>query len=109
MKDFILDDHDHAVSVASLGVQLFTMPTIAHMLVAEEDVLARLLNTFLSECDKKLRDSKCSLSPSLYFLLKKNPNCKKMLVSPQGNIFKEFVDSHAVPFYNRLILFYCIT
>ncbi|XP_050727381.1 E3 ubiquitin-protein ligase UBR2-like isoform X3 [Eriocheir sinensis] len=61
MKDFILDDHDHAVSVASLGVQLFTMPTIAHMLVAEEDVLARLLNTFLSECDKKLRDNKLAL------------------------------------------------
>ncbi|KAK4308495.1 hypothetical protein Pmani_019811 [Petrolisthes manimaculis] len=61
MKDFILDDHDHAVSVASLGVQLFTMPTIAHMLVAEEDVLARLLNTFLSECEKKLRDNKLAL------------------------------------------------
>ncbi|XP_071525838.1 LOW QUALITY PROTEIN: E3 ubiquitin-protein ligase UBR2 [Panulirus ornatus] len=61
MKDFILDDHDHSVSVASLGVQLFTMPTIAHMLVAEEDVLARLLNTFLSECDKKLRDNKLAL------------------------------------------------
>ncbi|KAK8749674.1 hypothetical protein OTU49_015475, partial [Cherax quadricarinatus] len=61
MKDFILDDHDHAVSVASLGVQLFTMPTIAHMLVSEEDVLARLLNTFLSECEKKLRDNKLAL------------------------------------------------
>lgn len=62
MKDFILDDHDHAVSVASLGVQLFTMPTIAHMLVAEEDVLARLLNTFLSDCEKKLKDSKSFLN-----------------------------------------------
>lgn len=61
MKDFILDDHDHAVSVASLGVQLFTMPTIAHMLVAEEDVLVRLLNTFLSECEKKLKDNKLAL------------------------------------------------
>ncbi|KAG7160528.1 E3 ubiquitin-protein ligase UBR2-like 2, partial [Homarus americanus] len=61
MKDFILDDHDHAVSVASLGVQLFTMPTIAHMLVSEEDVLARLLNTFLSECDMKLKDNKLAL------------------------------------------------
>ncbi|CAL4120871.1 unnamed protein product [Meganyctiphanes norvegica] len=61
MKDFILDDHDHAVSVASLGVQLFTMPTIAHMLVAEEEVLARLLNTFLSECEKKLKDNKLAL------------------------------------------------
>uniref|UniRef100_A0A0P4WDX2 E3 ubiquitin-protein ligase n=2 Tax=Scylla olivacea TaxID=85551 RepID=A0A0P4WDX2_SCYOL len=61
MKDFTLDDHDHSVSVASLGVQLFTMPTIAHMLVAEEDVLARLLNTFLSECDKKLKDNKLAL------------------------------------------------
>nr|XP_045609964.1 E3 ubiquitin-protein ligase UBR2-like isoform X2 [Procambarus clarkii] len=61
MKDFILDDHDHAVSVASLGVQLFTMPTIAHMLVSEEDVLTRLLNTFLSECEKKLRDNKLAL------------------------------------------------
>lgn len=56
MKDFIEDDHEHSVCVVSLGVQLYTMPTIAHMLIAEEDVLAKLLLTFLSECRKNLKN-----------------------------------------------------
>ena len=56
MKDFIQDDHEHSVCIVSLTVQLFPMPTIAHMLIAEDDVLARLLNTFLSECQSKLKD-----------------------------------------------------
>ncbi|KAB7502596.1 E3 ubiquitin-protein ligase UBR2 [Armadillidium nasatum] len=61
MKDFIQDDHEHSVCVVSLAVQLFTMPTIAHMLIAEEDVLVRLLNTFLSECRKNLKHGKLYL------------------------------------------------
>lgn len=53
MKDFIKDDHDHSFSVSSLSVQLFTVPTLAHHLIANDDVLFILLNTFISECARK--------------------------------------------------------
>lgn len=53
MKDFIKDDHDHSYSVSSLSVQLFTVPTLAHHLIANDDVLFILLNTFISECSRK--------------------------------------------------------
>lgn len=54
MKDFINDDHDYSHSVASLGVQIFTVPTLANYLMAHHDVLYQLLNTFLSECSHKV-------------------------------------------------------
>ncbi|XP_039295359.1 E3 ubiquitin-protein ligase UBR2 [Nilaparvata lugens] len=54
MKDFIRDDHDHSFSVASLAVQIFTVPTLAHYLIAYESVLYNLMNTFISECSRKL-------------------------------------------------------
>ncbi|XP_075234618.1 ubr1 ubiquitin ligase [Lycorma delicatula] len=54
MKDFIRDDHDHSFSVASLAVQIYTVPTLAHYLIAHEDVLFLLMNTFISECSRKL-------------------------------------------------------
>uniref|UniRef100_A0A0A9XCN8 E3 ubiquitin-protein ligase n=1 Tax=Lygus hesperus TaxID=30085 RepID=A0A0A9XCN8_LYGHE len=53
MKDFIRDDHDHSFSVASLSIQVFTVPTLAQYLIAHEDVLMILLNTFISECSRK--------------------------------------------------------
>jgi len=53
VKDFINDDHEHSFSVTSLSVQLFTVPTLAHYLVAQQDVLAVLLRTFMSECERK--------------------------------------------------------
>ena len=49
MKDFINDDHDHSFSVTSLSVQLFTVPSLAHYLIAQKDVLPQLFNTFMSE------------------------------------------------------------
>lgn len=58
MKDYIRDDHDHSFSIASLSVQLFTVPTLSHCLIAEDDVLLKLLNTFLSECSRKLNKNK---------------------------------------------------
>lgn len=54
MKDFINDDHDYSYSVASLSVQIFTVPTLATYLMAHHDVLYQLLNTFLSECSHKI-------------------------------------------------------
>ncbi|RLU23362.1 hypothetical protein DMN91_003566 [Ooceraea biroi] len=52
MKDFIKDDHDHAFSIVSLSVQLFTVPTLAHHLIAHHNVLFILLNTFISESSR---------------------------------------------------------
>lgn len=53
MKDFIRDDHDHSFSIVSLSVQLFTVPTLAHHLIAHNDVLFILLNTFISESSRR--------------------------------------------------------
>lgn len=53
MKEFIKDDHDHSFSVSSLSVQLFTVPTLAHHLIAHDDALFILLNAFISECSRK--------------------------------------------------------
>ncbi|XP_046748290.1 E3 ubiquitin-protein ligase UBR2 [Diprion similis] len=53
MKDFIRDDHDHSFSIAALSVQLFTVPTLTHYLIAHNDVLFILLNTFISESSRK--------------------------------------------------------
>lgn len=52
LKDFVADDHEHPVSVTSLSVQIFTVPTLAQLLIAEESALTVLLRTFLSECEK---------------------------------------------------------
>ncbi|KAH8409276.1 hypothetical protein KR009_011816 [Drosophila setifemur] len=46
VEDFISDDHDHAFSIVSLSVQLFTVPSIAHHLIAQEGIFDRLLHTF---------------------------------------------------------------
>ncbi|XP_055625385.1 E3 ubiquitin-protein ligase UBR1 [Toxorhynchites rutilus septentrionalis] len=49
MQDFIRDDHYHSFSVASLSVQIFTVPTIAHHLIAHELAFIKLMHTFYSE------------------------------------------------------------
>ncbi|XP_017056178.1 E3 ubiquitin-protein ligase UBR1 isoform X2 [Drosophila ficusphila] len=46
VEDFISDDHDHAFSIVSLSVQLFTVPSIAHHLIAHEGIFNKLLHTF---------------------------------------------------------------
>ena len=38
------------------SLQLFTVPTLAHHLIADCDVLAILLRTFMSECERKRND-----------------------------------------------------
>ncbi|GLH05833.1 E3 ubiquitin-protein ligase UBR1 [Gryllus bimaculatus] len=57
VKDFMRDDHDHSFSIASMSVQVFTVPTLAHYLIAHEEVLFVLLNAFLSECSRKCNKS----------------------------------------------------
>lgn len=52
MKDFIADDHDHSVSIISLSVQIYTVPTLAHCLIQEDDAISTVLRAFLSECER---------------------------------------------------------
>ena len=49
-NDFIDDDHDHNVSVVALTVQMFTVPTIARMLMTEESAMKRILDSLLDHC-----------------------------------------------------------
>lgn len=53
MQDFIRDDNYHSYSVVSLSVQLFTVPTIAHHLIAHEQAFFKLMHTYYSECIEK--------------------------------------------------------
>ncbi|XP_053616126.1 E3 ubiquitin-protein ligase UBR1 isoform X2 [Plodia interpunctella] len=53
LKDFIRDDHDHSFSISSLSVQLYTTPTLAHHLIARHDALFVVINTFVSECNRR--------------------------------------------------------
>lgn len=46
VQDFISDDHDHAYSIVSLSVQLFTVPSISHYLIAREGIFHKLMHTF---------------------------------------------------------------
>ncbi|XP_067640703.1 E3 ubiquitin-protein ligase UBR1 [Eurosta solidaginis] len=46
VQDFIRDDHEHSCSIVSLSVQLFTVPSIAHYLIANEGIFHKLLHTF---------------------------------------------------------------
>lgn len=57
MQEFIRDDHFHSFSVVSLSVQLYTVPTIAHHLIANEDAFFKLLHTFYTEAvDKHVKN-----------------------------------------------------
>lgn len=53
MQDFIHDDHDHSFSIVSMSVQLFTVPSIAQHLIANESAFYKLLYTFYSESIEK--------------------------------------------------------
>uniref|UniRef100_A0A671Y6F4 E3 ubiquitin-protein ligase n=1 Tax=Sparus aurata TaxID=8175 RepID=A0A671Y6F4_SPAAU len=45
--DFMEDDHERVVSVTSLSVQLFTVPTMARMLMVEENLMKTIIKTFV--------------------------------------------------------------
>ncbi|XP_068183041.1 E3 ubiquitin-protein ligase UBR2 isoform X1 [Antennarius striatus] len=45
--DFLEDDHERVVSVTSLSVQLFTVPTMARMLMVEENLMKTIIRTFV--------------------------------------------------------------
>ncbi|UXI15210.1 hypothetical protein NH340_JMT01153 [Sarcoptes scabiei] len=47
LKDFVHDDHEHRFSVLALAVQIYTVPSIATMLIEEKNALAVILDAFL--------------------------------------------------------------
>ncbi|XP_030854338.1 E3 ubiquitin-protein ligase UBR2 isoform X2 [Strongylocentrotus purpuratus] len=44
-----IDDHDHALSISSLSVQIFTVPTVSRMLVEEHNLLFVILRSFVDQ------------------------------------------------------------
>lgn len=44
-----IDDHDHALSISSLSVQIFTVPTVSRMLVEEHNLLMIILRSFVDQ------------------------------------------------------------
>ncbi|XP_060129020.1 E3 ubiquitin-protein ligase UBR2 isoform X2 [Zootoca vivipara] len=46
-RDFMEDDHERPVSVTALSVQLFTVPTLARMLIVEENLMTTIISTFM--------------------------------------------------------------
>lgn len=63
MQDFLRDDHYHSFSVVSLSVQLFTVPTIAHHLMAHESAFFKLMHTYYAECIEKYIKNKVLVFP----------------------------------------------
>ncbi|XP_021345433.1 E3 ubiquitin-protein ligase UBR2-like isoform X2 [Mizuhopecten yessoensis] len=53
VRDFIRDDHYRSVSITSLSVQIFTVPTLARMLVTEHNLLDVIMQSFLKCCEEK--------------------------------------------------------
>ncbi|XP_048585826.1 E3 ubiquitin-protein ligase UBR2 isoform X2 [Nematostella vectensis] len=56
MEDFVADDHEHSLSGTSYSVQVFTVPTLARMLVLEHDILIVIIETFMKELNCRVND-----------------------------------------------------
>uniref|UniRef100_A0A8C6VG68 E3 ubiquitin-protein ligase n=1 Tax=Naja naja TaxID=35670 RepID=A0A8C6VG68_NAJNA len=46
-NDYVKDDHDREYSIADLSVQIFTVPSLARMLIVEENLLTTIISTFM--------------------------------------------------------------
>lgn len=88
LKDFIRDDHDHSFSISSLSVQLYTTPTLAHHLIAKQDALFVVMNTFVSECNRRCNNV------SSFHINKYPPNCYVIV-----HVILEFSLLNCIDFY----------
>lgn len=61
MRDFMYDDHNHSDSVTSLSVQIYTVPTVAYLLIANEDCLSIVTRTFYNECVHRRNARECTV------------------------------------------------
>ncbi|XP_040905463.1 E3 ubiquitin-protein ligase UBR2 isoform X2 [Toxotes jaculatrix] len=46
-SDFVKDDHDREFSITDLSVQMFTAPSLARMLMVEENLMTTIIRTFV--------------------------------------------------------------
>ncbi|XP_068089086.1 E3 ubiquitin-protein ligase UBR2 isoform X1 [Hyperolius riggenbachi] len=46
-SDYVKDDHDREFSITDLSVQIFTVPSLARMLITEEDLMTTIIRTFM--------------------------------------------------------------
>ncbi|XP_067844936.1 E3 ubiquitin-protein ligase UBR2 isoform X4 [Heptranchias perlo] len=54
--DYVNDDHDREFSVTDLSVQIFTVPSLARMLITEENLMTTIIQTFMDHLMRQ-RDS----------------------------------------------------
>ncbi|KAL5008356.1 hypothetical protein ScPMuIL_013937 [Solemya velum] len=109
MHSFSLDDHDHEVSVSSLSVQIYTVPSLARMLITDHNLLRVILSTILQACeDRKNKNGKLSFDRSernpafrrswyIFYDLKYALTCK-----PNPD---EWTDTLRESFHNGLLAF----
>uniref|UniRef100_A0A665WVK0 E3 ubiquitin-protein ligase n=1 Tax=Echeneis naucrates TaxID=173247 RepID=A0A665WVK0_ECHNA len=45
--DYVKDDHDREFSITDLSVQIFTVPSLARMLMVEENLMTTIIRTFV--------------------------------------------------------------
>ncbi|XP_069420578.1 E3 ubiquitin-protein ligase UBR2 isoform X5 [Ovis canadensis] len=46
-SDYVTDDHDREFSIADFSVQIFTVPSLARMLITEENLMTTIIKTFM--------------------------------------------------------------
>uniref|UniRef100_A0A3Q4AZ78 E3 ubiquitin-protein ligase n=1 Tax=Mola mola TaxID=94237 RepID=A0A3Q4AZ78_MOLML len=46
-SDYVRDDHDREFSITDLSVQIFTVPSLARMLMVEENLMKTIIRTFV--------------------------------------------------------------
>ncbi|XP_075941501.1 E3 ubiquitin-protein ligase UBR2 isoform X2 [Anarhichas minor] len=46
-SDYVTDDHDREFSITDLSVQMFTVPSLARMLMVEENLMTTIIRTFV--------------------------------------------------------------
>ncbi|XP_075902159.1 E3 ubiquitin-protein ligase UBR2 isoform X1 [Nelusetta ayraudi] len=46
-SDYVRDDHDREFSITDLSVQIFTVPSLARMLMVQEDLMKTIIRTFV--------------------------------------------------------------
>ncbi|KAH7722004.1 Zinc finger in N-recognin family protein [Aphelenchoides avenae] len=56
-EDFIDDDHDHNVSIVAMSVQVFTVPTVARLLITEENAVDKIISGLIAFCQRYVKVS----------------------------------------------------
>ena len=58
MQDYIGDNHDASFSIIHLSIQIYSVPSLAHSIIEEDDALHLITKSFYKECDKHVVNGK---------------------------------------------------